>query len=170
MNSIRKIAATTVFAGALCTTTNASAEGRFGVSGGVWDSGPLGALSVGAYYSQDFSQHIGLEGGAQYYTEDDTGLVEVDGYGFTLTVNGYLPLSDNTRLIGQLGGSYIDAEASVSFGGTTVSGSDSDAQLMWGAGGEWQMSDQWTARLMYQGHDTSGDSFNTYALSLGVRF
>jgi len=126
--------------------------GNFGLEIDGFDDSDIGFKVFGGY---QFMKYLGAE--LEYIdggTAEDFGL-KIDVSGFNLSAMGILPVGEKFNLFAKLGMIFWDADVS-----GAGRGSDSGEDFSWGVGAGYDFTDQFGARLEYQGfeiEDADGD-------------
>jgi OOP family OmpA-OmpF porin len=134
--------------------------GDFGIDVGGFDGSDTGFKLLGGY---QFIKYFAVEG--EYIdggTVEDSGL-EVDVSGWNLSGVGILPISGTFSLFAKLGMIFWDAESS-------GIGDDSGEDFSWGVGAGYDFTDQFGARLEYQGFEIEDADGDMISLSASWKF
>ncbi len=135
----------------------------------------LSAFAVS--FGLKFNQHFGLEMFYQQSIDGEKDLSPLEktetkykAYGFDLV--GYLPVAPQLDLLGSVGVGYYDAEASYEQLGIEVL-SLSDDGFGWriGAGGQFNITNNWGIRVMVRYVDPDVEGLNNMVdISAGIRY
>lgn len=133
----------------------------FNIYGGIRPYANIG-LELG--YFRNFEED-GIESGIPVYFNTQ---------GVTLDALGYLPIDRNGRieLIGTVGVSYAEAKVGLNFGGSRVSVSEDEFGFRIGAGVEYKINQNFSARtiLRYQTADFEGLADNAVVYNVGLNY
>jgi OOP family OmpA-OmpF porin len=136
--------------------------GDFGVEIGAFDDSDIGFKVFGGY---QFMKYLGAE--LEYIdggTAEDFGL-KVDVSGFNLSAMGILPVGEKFNVFAKLGMIFWDADLS-----GAARGSDSGEDFSWGVGAGYDFTDQFGARLEYQGFEIEDADGDMISLSASWKF
>ncbi len=95
---------------------------------------------------------------------------DIDGSSLDLTVRPTWPLNDKFELFGVAGWSRFDIETSVSGLGITVSDSETETELIYGVGGMFHLTDNWSLRGEWVTVDVSDADFSMLSVSATYKF
>lgn len=114
----------------------------------------------------DFNQYIGgeleyIDGG----TAEDSGF-EIDVSGFNASLKGTYPFTEQFSAFGKIGMIFWDADA-----GGDISGSESGEDFSWGVGAAYDFTDNFAARIEYQGFEIEDtDTVDLISASVVFKF
>lgn len=132
------------------------------------------AMSVRAFGGFRVNEYLSLEGGYSHFFEssgDVAGVdVKLDGSAWDASVRPTLPIGDRFEAFGILGWASYDFEVKVSAMGLSASETNSDDDMLYGLGGAYSLTDQWTLRGEWVALDVKDADFGTVSVSATYNF
>lgn len=141
----------------------------------------LNGLNIHAGFR--INKHFGVEAGV-FKTQEESKSIDgapfglpdfstnLDLWGVTLDGMGYLPIHEKFELIGTAGVSWINGESSIDVDGTNLSLEEQEFGFRLGAGGQFNVTEQWNVRGLarYQSADFDDSANNAVVYTLGLNY
>jgi len=128
----------------------------------------LGGYKINKYFGAELEY---IDGGSvedKYDMDGDKLKLAVDLSGFNLSVLAAYPFAESFDVFGKLGAVFWDADFKASFMGVSERATDDGNDFSWGIGASWYFTDNFGARIEYQGFEI--EDADTDMISLGVTY
>jgi opacity protein-like surface antigen len=140
--------------------------GQASQSGGEFDGEDMSFRLLGGY---SINQYIAAEAGyvdAGKQTDRIEGTdVEIKSDGFLVAALLKLPIGDYVAPFAKVGYAFYDNDVKISQGGQSLSGSESDEDLLYGVGCEFKLGDRFRLRAEYEQVDIPDGDFEIISLT-----
>ena len=90
--------------------------------------------------------------------------------GFSIAINGYIPVTEKIAIRGQLGSVSWDAQGNINVGGVPMSDSDSGSDVFWGIGADFDLAGVITLYGQYTAYELDDVDFNSIGIGAKFRF
>ncbi len=132
------------------------------------------ALSMRAFGGYQLNEYVSFEAGYSKFFEangDVAGIdVDVEGTAWDASVRPTLPIGERFQAFGVLGWTTYDFEVTVSDPLLSATENDNDDNMLYGLGGAYSLTDQWTVRGEWMVIDVEDADFGTLSVSATYRF
>jgi OOP family OmpA-OmpF porin len=133
------------------------------------DKSTAWSVFIGAQIHRNFAIEVGYREFGEMAVTVPGSLTSIDAKAFELLGVGILPIGDKLALYGKLGAYFGETDNEVSTPLGVTPGKDSNINLTYGAGAEWEFMKQLRLRVEYQRYqEMSGSDVHLDAVSLGL--
>jgi OOP family OmpA-OmpF porin len=132
------------------------------------------AATVRAFGGYRLNEYVSFEAGFTHLFESSGDIfgvkAKLDGIAWDMSVRPMLPLNEQFEMFGVLGWTRYEFDVSASGGGITVSDKESESDLMYGLGGLFNVTDNWSVRGEWIMVDVDDADLGMLSVSATYRF